>query len=96
MTVTALLAGSVLDGSLQNHIQRAKDNGISADEMAEVLTHAAMAPINDRVMGGASLRRLPFGVLGRLPIGILASWLQRSKCPKSFVTGSTAMRESRV
>ncbi|WP_068399127.1 carboxymuconolactone decarboxylase family protein [Kribbia dieselivorans] len=41
VTVTALMAGGVLDSSLQGHIQRAKDNGVTAEEMAEVLTHAA-------------------------------------------------------
>lgn len=41
VTVTALMASGVLDSSLQGHIQRAKDNGVTADEMAEILTHAA-------------------------------------------------------
>lgn len=41
VTVTALLASGVLDSSLKHHIQRAKDNGVTAEEMAEVLTHAA-------------------------------------------------------
>ncbi len=41
VTVTALMAGGVLDSSLHGHVQRAKDNGVTAEEMAEVLTHAA-------------------------------------------------------
>lgn len=41
VTVTALLASGVLDGSLQHHIERAKNNGVTAEQMAEVLTHAA-------------------------------------------------------
>ena len=41
VTVTALLSSGVLDGSLQHHIERAKSNGVTAEEMAEVLTHAA-------------------------------------------------------
>ena|SRR5579875_503034 len=41
ITVTALLASGVLDGSLEHHIDRAKNNGVTAEEMAEVLTHAA-------------------------------------------------------
>lgn len=41
VTVTALIASGVLDSSLQGHIQRAKDNGVTAGEMAEILTHAA-------------------------------------------------------
>jgi len=41
VTVTALMSGGVLDGSLKHHIERAKANGVTAEEMAEVLTHAA-------------------------------------------------------
>ena len=41
VTVTALMASGVLDSSLRFHIEKAKDNGVSADEMAEILTHAA-------------------------------------------------------
>lgn len=41
VTVTALMASGVLDSSLYGHVQRAKDNGVTAEEMAEVLTHAA-------------------------------------------------------
>ncbi|MFV0458197.1 MAG: carboxymuconolactone decarboxylase family protein [Actinomycetales bacterium] len=41
VTVTALMSSGVLDGSLQHHIERAKSNGVTAEEMAEVLTHAA-------------------------------------------------------
>lgn len=31
----------MLDGSLQRHIGLAKSNGVTAEEMAEMLTHAA-------------------------------------------------------
>lgn len=41
VTVTALMASGVLDSSLEGHIQRAKDNGVTAEEMAEILTHTA-------------------------------------------------------
>jgi len=41
VTVTALMSNGVLDSSLQHHIVRAKANGVTADEMAEVLTHTA-------------------------------------------------------
>lgn len=41
VTVTALMASGVLEGSLQFHIQKAKENGVTAEEMAELLTHAA-------------------------------------------------------
>lgn len=39
VTVTSLMASGVLDSSLQYHI--AKENGVTKQEMAEILTHAA-------------------------------------------------------
>lgn len=41
VTVTALMAGGILDSSLGFHIQNAKRHGVTAQEMAEILTHAA-------------------------------------------------------
>lgn len=41
VTVTALMASGVLDSSLGFHIGTAKKNGVTAEEMAEILTHAA-------------------------------------------------------
>ncbi len=41
ITVTALVASGILDSSLKSHLQRAKTNGITKDEMVEVLTHLA-------------------------------------------------------
>lgn len=40
VTVTALMAGG-LDSSLQFHIGNARRHGVTAEEMAEILTHAA-------------------------------------------------------
>ena len=39
--MTALMAGGILDSSLQFHIQNAKNHGVTREEMAEILTHAA-------------------------------------------------------
>lgn len=41
VTVTALMAKGILDSSLAYHIQNAKNHGVTANEMAEILTHAA-------------------------------------------------------
>ena len=41
VTVIALAAGGITDGSLRYHIEHAKENGITATEMAEALTHMA-------------------------------------------------------
>ncbi len=41
VTVTALMASGILDSSLKFHIGEAKNNGVTKEEMAEILTHAA-------------------------------------------------------
>ena len=41
VTVTALMAGGILDNSLRFHIGNARRHGVTAEEMAEILTHAA-------------------------------------------------------
>ncbi len=41
VTVTALMASGILDSSLAFHIGEAKKNGVTKEEMAEILTHAA-------------------------------------------------------
>ena len=41
ITVTALMASGILDSSLVFHLQTAKANGITREEIAEVLTHLA-------------------------------------------------------
>ena len=41
ITVSALMASGILDSSLQYHIQTAKENGVTKEEMAEVLTQVA-------------------------------------------------------
>lgn len=41
VTVTALMSSGVLDSSLKFHILNAKNRGVTAEEMAEILTHAA-------------------------------------------------------
>ena len=41
VTVTALMASGVLDSSLKFHIAKARENGVTKEEMAEILTQAA-------------------------------------------------------
>ena len=41
ITVSALMASGILDSSLLHHIQRAKTNGVTGEEMAETLTQLA-------------------------------------------------------
>ena len=41
VTVSALMAKGILDSSLMYHIANAKKHGVTAEEMAELITHAA-------------------------------------------------------
>lgn len=41
ITVTALVASGITDSSLKYHIGEAKKNGVTREEIAEVLTHVA-------------------------------------------------------
>lgn len=41
ITVVALMSKGILDSSLKYHIMNAKNNGITKEEMAEVITHVA-------------------------------------------------------
>ena len=41
VTVTALVSRGIVDSSLKYHIESARKNGVSASEMAEILTHLA-------------------------------------------------------
>jgi 4-carboxymuconolactone decarboxylase len=41
ITVTALMASGILDSSLGYHLQTAKANGITREEIVEVVTHLA-------------------------------------------------------
>lgn len=41
VTVTALMAQGLTDSSFKYHLETAKKNGITGEEMAEILTHAA-------------------------------------------------------
>ena len=41
ITVTALMTKGIFDNSLKYHITNAKNHGISAEEMSEIITHLA-------------------------------------------------------
>ena len=41
VTVTALTASGILDQSLKFHLLNAKNHGVTKEEIAEILTHAA-------------------------------------------------------
>ena len=41
VTVTALMAQGLTDSSFKYHVETAQKNGVTAEEMAEILTHAA-------------------------------------------------------
>ena len=41
ITVTTLIASGITDNSLKYHLDNAKKNGVSKEEMAEAITHIA-------------------------------------------------------
>ena len=41
VTVTALMASGILDSSLKFHLENAKNHGVTKQEIAEIITHAA-------------------------------------------------------
>lgn len=41
VTVTVLMTKGIFDNSLKYHLTNAKNNGVTAEEMAEIITHAA-------------------------------------------------------
>ena len=41
ITVSALMASGILDSSLKYHISHAKENGVTKEEMSEMITHLA-------------------------------------------------------
>lgn len=41
VTVVALMSGGILDSSLKFHLANAKNHGVTKEEIAEILTHAA-------------------------------------------------------
>ena len=41
ITVSVLMAKGIFDSLLKTHIANAKKNGVTAEEMAELITHAA-------------------------------------------------------
>lgn len=41
LTVTTLVASGITDNSLKFHLQNAKKNGVSKEEMAAMITHVA-------------------------------------------------------
>ncbi len=41
ITISALMGSGLLDRSLQGHLAKAKENGITKDEIVEVITHLA-------------------------------------------------------
>ena len=41
VTVVALMSSGILDNSLKYHLMNAKNHGVTKEEIAEILTHAA-------------------------------------------------------
>ena len=42
ITVVSLMAGGITDSSLRYHLENAKNNGVSKEEIAAIITHCTM------------------------------------------------------
>lgn len=54
ITVTALMTSGIFDSSLSYHMQKAKENGVSRTEIAEILTQLAFYSGWPKSVGGVS------------------------------------------
>lgn len=41
ITIVALMSSGILDSSLNYHLQNAKNNGVTKEEIAEIITHVS-------------------------------------------------------
>ena len=48
VTVTTLMASGILDSSLKFHLANAKKHGVTQEEIAEIITHAAFMPAGQK------------------------------------------------
>lgn len=57
ITISALISKGIADSSLNSHMIRAKHNGLSRNEMAEILTHIAFYAGWPNVWGAFSMAK---------------------------------------
>ena len=57
LTVTVLVSKGLVDSSFQYHMMSAKQNGVTKNEMAEILTHVAFPSGSGGLQGGRGNRR---------------------------------------
>ena len=50
ITVVALMASGITDSSLGYHLQNAKNNGVTKEEIAAIITHATMYVVTHATM----------------------------------------------
>ncbi len=60
-TVSALMAMGILDQSLKGHLLRAKENGITQEEIVEVITHLAFYTGWPKAWAAFSMAKEVFG-----------------------------------
>lgn len=61
ITVSALMAMGILDQSLKGHLLRAKENGITQEEIVEVITHLAFYTGWPKAWAAFSMAKEVFG-----------------------------------
>ena len=67
VTVTALMAQGLTDSSFKYHLETAKKNGVTGEEMAEILTHAAFYAGWSKAWAAFRIVLFLCNVLNRIP-----------------------------
>ena len=62
VTVVALMAQGLVDSSFRFHLENAKNNGVTQEEMAEVLTHAAFYAGWPKAWAGFNMAKEVYGI----------------------------------
>ena len=81
VTVTALISKGIVDSSLKYHLESARKNGVTAQEMAETLTHIAFYAGWPNAW--AAFRMAKESMRGRRPRATEASSARASPTPSS-------------
>ena len=62
VTVVALMAQGLVDSSFRFHLENAKNNGVTQEEMAEVLTHAAFYACWPKAWAAFNMAKEVYGI----------------------------------
>ena len=83
VTVISLTAQGLVDESFRYHLRTAKQNGVTADEMAEILTHAAFYVGWPKVWAAFRMAKEVYAEPGRRGEGRGFPWRESPALPRA-------------